>query len=50
MSPNFLKGDVVRQQKQTERDFVNAVLRRESGAAISGSEFRTARKQYLPQP
>lgn len=35
---------------QAARNFVNAVLRRESGAAISPSEFDSARKQYLPQP
>lgn len=38
------------QQKveQAQRDFVNAVLRRESGAAISPSEFESAKKQYFP--
>jgi len=36
-------------QDQAERNFVNAVLRRESGAAISPSEFENARAQYLPQ-
>lgn len=35
---------------QAQRDFVNAVLRRESGAVISDEEFANARKQYLPQP
>jgi hypothetical protein len=34
---------------QAARNFVNAVLRRESGAAISESEFENARRQYLPQ-
>lgn len=38
------------QAEQAQRDFINAVLRRESGAAISGSEFENARKQYFPQP
>lgn len=39
------------QQKveQSQRDYVNAVLRRESGAAISNSEFDNARKQYFAQ-
>lgn len=37
------------QQDQAERDFVNAVLRRESGAAISPSEFSSAEKQYFPR-
>jgi hypothetical protein len=36
--------------EQAERDFVNAVLRLESGAAISQGEFDNARKQYFPQP
>lgn len=35
---------------QSQRDFVNAVLRKESGAAISQSEFDNARKQYFPMP
>lgn len=35
---------------QAARNFVNAVLRRESGAAISPAEFDNARRQYLPQP
>lgn len=40
----------VQRVDQAQRDFVNAVLRQESGAAISGSEFENARKQYFPQP
>lgn len=40
------------QQKveQAQRDFVNAILRQESGAVISPSEFDNAQKQYFPQP
>lgn len=34
---------------QAKRDFVNATLRRESGAAIADSEFDNANKQYFPQ-
>lgn len=34
---------------QAKRDFVNAVLRRESGAVISDAEFANAEKQYFPQ-
>jgi hypothetical protein len=39
------------QQKlnQAKRDFVNATLRRESGAVITPSEFENASKQYFPQ-
>lgn len=36
--------------EQAQRDFVNAVLRQESGAAIGASEFENAQKQYFPQP
>lgn len=35
---------------QAARNFINAVLRRESGAAIAPSEFTSAELQYLPQP
>lgn len=35
---------------QAQRDFVNAVLRQESGAAISPAEFDNAKRQYFPQP
>lgn len=35
---------------QAQRDFINATLRRESGAAIADSEFENANKQYFPQP
>lgn len=36
--------------EQAKRDFVNAVLRRESGAVISEEEFENANQQYFPQP
>jgi len=35
---------------QARRNFINAVLRRESGAVISPEEFANAEKQYFPQP
>lgn len=35
---------------QAKRDFINAVLRRESGAVIADSEFANGDKQYFPQP
>lgn len=35
---------------QAQRNFVNAILRVESGAAISQSEFDNAQRQYFPQP
>lgn len=37
------------QLDQAKRDFINATLRRESGAAIAESEFDNAEKQYFPQ-
>lgn len=39
-----------RQVRQAQREFVNAVLRRESGAVISDTEFASASQQYFPQP
>jgi hypothetical protein len=36
--------------EQAQRNFVNAVLRQESGAVISDQEFENAKKQYFPQP
>lgn len=40
------------QQKvdQAQRNFVNAVLRKESGAVINPEEFANAKQQYFPQP
>ena len=37
------------QLEQSQRDFINATLRRESGASISPGEFENARIQYFPQ-
>ena len=50
--PGVLGGPNSQQQQteQARRDFVNAVLRKESGAVISPSEFMNASKQYFPQP
>jgi len=39
-----------RQFLQAERNFINATLRRESGATIQPHEFAEARQQYIPQP
>ena len=38
-----------RQYDRAKREFVNAVLRQESGAAIGKEEFKNADKQYFPQ-
>lgn len=48
--PNVLKSSDRQQLEQAQRNFVNALLRKESGAAISQSEFENAAKQYFPQP
>lgn len=50
--PGVLGGpsDEQQQVEQAQRDFTNAVLRRESGAAIAPSEFANAQRQYFPQP
>lgn len=48
--PNTLKSEDRQKYEQAQQNFVNAVLRKESGAAIAQSEFDNARKQYFPQP
>lgn len=47
--PNVLKSENRQLYEQAKRNFVNAVLRLESGAAISPEEFRNAESQYFPQ-
>lgn len=47
---NFTQSGKQQQVEQARRDFINAVLRRESGAVISPQEFTNAEKQYFPQP
>lgn len=47
---NSLLSENGQKVEQAQRDFVNAVLRQESGAVISEPEFRNAQKQYFPQP
>jgi molybdopterin converting factor small subunit len=46
--PNIWKSEDRQKYEQAERNFINAVLRKESGAAISPSEFDSATKQYFP--
>lgn len=47
---NAALSDKSQQAGQAQRNFLNAVLRKESGAAISPSEFSNAQRQYFPQP
>ncbi len=46
---NALLSKESQRAEQAQRDFVNAVLRKESGAVISMDDFVNARKQYFPQ-
>lgn len=48
--PNILKSEDRQLFEQAQRNFINAVLRKESGAVISPEEFENARQQYFPQP
>lgn len=47
---NWTQSSGQQQVEQAQRDFINSILRRESGAVISEGEFDNARKQYFPQP
>ena len=46
----YAMADEYKRYEQAKRDFINANLRRESGAAIAESEFDSAEKQYFPVP
>ncbi len=46
---NIVAGSDYRSFNQAQRDFINAQLRRESGAVIADSEFENAAQQYFPQ-
>lgn len=50
MVVNAAAGPNEQKVAQAQRNFINAVLRQESGAAINQSEFNNARIQYFPQP
>lgn len=47
---NYAQSEDYQKFRQAKEDFINAQLRRESGAAISADEFRKADQQYFPQP
>jgi hypothetical protein len=47
---NFTQSGDQQQIDQAQRNFINATLRRESGASISPGEFENARRQYFDQP
>lgn len=47
---NYAQSPEYQQYDQAKRDFLNSILRRESGAAISPGEFANAEQQYFPVP
>ena len=47
---NPLKSNEFQSYDQATRNFLNAVLRKESGAVISPTEFVEGRRQYFPMP
>lgn len=50
LAPSALQSPEMQQFAQATQNFVNAQLRRESGAAISPTEIDNAIKQYIPSP
>lgn len=50
LANKYVANSSQQELEQSQRDFVNAVLRQESGASISPAEFDNARRQYFPQP
>jgi CHAP domain len=48
--PSYLQSADYQAYDQAAKNLINAVLRRESGAAIAQSEFDNAYAQYLPKP
>lgn len=48
--PNFMKTEQTQQAEQAMRNFVSAVLRKESGAAIPIPELLTETRKYFPMP
>lgn len=48
-APNVFKDEKYQQYEAAKQNWISAVLRKESGAAISQSEFDGANKQYFPQ-
>ncbi len=49
-APNVLQTAVGKRYTQAANDFINATLRRESGAAISDKEYERFNKIYFPRP
>jgi hypothetical protein len=47
---NYMISKEYQQYSQAKRNFINSILRQESGAAIGKDEFANAEQQYFPQP
>ena len=47
---NYAVSSDYQRYQQAKGNFINAILRKESGAAIAATEFAAAEKQYFPQP
>ena len=47
---NYMRTPEGQKYDQAKRNFINAILRQESGAAIGPNEFSSAELQYFPQP
>lgn len=47
---NTMLSDNQQKVEQAQRDFMNAVLRQESGAVIRDEEFENGQRQYFPVP
>lgn len=47
---NYVQSPEYQKYKQAASNFITALLRQESGAAISKSEFDRYDKEYMPQP
>ena len=47
---NYMRTAEGQKYDQAKRNFINAILRQESGAVIGPSEFASAELQYFPQP
>lgn len=47
-APNLMQPEDVQLLQQSKLNFISAVLRKESGAAISNSEIKNAERQYFP--
>lgn len=47
---NYIQSKDYQQYKQASSNFITALLRKESGAAIGKDEFDRYEKEYMPQP